>query len=64
MSRVLREILRGVSDANQTNYPKGKYMSVKKKVAFTAFAVAVSLIACGCGKALVLENAIFSTVKK
>ncbi|MBP3336119.1 MAG: family 10 glycosylhydrolase [Ruminiclostridium sp.] len=31
-------------------------MSVKKKVAFTAFAVAVSLIASGCGKALVLEN--------
>ena len=31
-------------------------MSVKKKVAFIAFAVAVSLIASGCGKALVLEN--------
>ena len=31
-------------------------MSVKKKVAFTAFAAAVLLIASGCGKALVLEN--------
>ena len=31
-------------------------MSVKKKVAFTAFVAAVLLIASGCGKALVLEN--------
>lgn len=31
-------------------------MSVKKKIAFTAIAAAVSVMASGCGKALILEN--------
>ena len=36
--------------------PKGKYMSVKKKITFTAIIAAVSVLASGCGKAMILEN--------